>query len=581
MLHCVAQGDPPPKVFWLKDGHQVLTVNSHVQQFPNGSILISPTKANDTGEYRCLATNKFGVSEAGAAVTILTPPSFTIKPQDTLVENGSTLALDCSARGIPPPEQSWSKLGHVIMLASNRVALLTNGTLRIHMVNEADEGLYQCKSRSKAGVATANVQVKVKVAGGWSSWSPWGNCSSLCGGYRSRSRRCDSPAPRNNGLQCLGEASEVAPCLDCPASVNGGWSPWSLWSQCTVSCGGGTRSRSRLCNSPTPAFGGKPCQGNDIQTDFCNSNDCPVHGGWSDWSTWGECSATCGRRHRRRFRTCSNPEPSHGGRTCVGTDQDVKRCAPKPCPDLSNSGDMLGDKKALLELRAKPTAFADSVACSKGYVLRHGTCEDLNECLDDDRCQHKCENLQGSYRCTCPPGYRIAIDAYSCQDIDECEDDVNCGRNHICFNSRGSYQCMYAPCPDNYVRDTEGSSCRLSCGDEAACEPRAHFADVLTFKTVALPSGVTAGRDVVRLSARDHDSALLAHTLFTVLSNKRNVPFDVRVSKGVGIVFATEDLPAGFQYRITLHATTRDDANKTALFETRFFLFVSTSLYPY
>ncbi|EEC12088.1 hemicentin, putative, partial [Ixodes scapularis] len=329
MLHCVAQGDPPPKIFWLKDGHQVLTVNSHVQQFPNGSILISPTKANDTGEYRCLATNKFGVSEAGAVVTILTPPSFTIKPQDTLVEKGSTLVLDCSARGIPPPEQSWSKLGHVTILASNRVTLLTNGTLRIHMVNEADEGLYQCKSRSKAGVATANVQVKVK-------------------------------------------------------------------------------------------------------------------------------------------------------------------------------------------------------------------------------------------------------------DIDECEeDDVNCGRNHICFNSRGSYQCMYAPCPDNYVRDTEGSSCRLSCGDEAACEPRAHFADVLTFKTVALPSGVTAGRDVVRLSARDHDSALLAHTLFTVLSNKRNVPFDVRVSKGVGIVFATEDLPAGFQYRITLHATTRDDANKTALFETRFFLFVSTSLYPY
>lgn len=32
--------------------------------------------------------------------------------------------------------------------------------------------------------------------------------------------------------------------------------------------------------------------------------------------------------------------------------------------------------------------------------------QDTNECLDDTRCQHGCENMIGGYRCACPEGFR-------------------------------------------------------------------------------------------------------------------------------------------------------------------------------
>lgn len=41
-------------------------------------------------------------------------------------------------------------------------------------------------------------------------------------------------------------------------------------------------------------------------------------------------------------------------------------------------------------------------------------------------------------------------------DINECEEnDVECGPSQMCFNTRGSYQCVDTPCPATY---RQGSS---------------------------------------------------------------------------------------------------------------------------
>lgn len=47
----------------------------------------------------------------------------------------------------------------------------------------------------------------------------------------------------------------------------GPWLPWSQWSMCSVSCGGGQQSRSRLCSSP-------PCSGLSRQSKTCNTQVC-------------------------------------------------------------------------------------------------------------------------------------------------------------------------------------------------------------------------------------------------------------------------------------------------------------------
>ncbi len=57
---------------------------------------------------------------------------------------------------------------------------------------------------------------------------------------------------------------------------DGGWSDYSQWSTCTLTCGGGTQSRTRLCNNPTPTGDGKTCNGPSSQTQICNNITCPI-----------------------------------------------------------------------------------------------------------------------------------------------------------------------------------------------------------------------------------------------------------------------------------------------------------------
>ena len=57
-----------------------------------------------------------------------------------------------------------------------------------------------------------------------------------------------------------------------------------------------------------------------------------VNGGWSVWGDWGQCSATCGAGEQERSRTCTNPPPSNGGAQCSGDDKETKSCNNGPCP---------------------------------------------------------------------------------------------------------------------------------------------------------------------------------------------------------------------------------------------------------
>ena len=57
--------------------------------------------------------------------------------------------------------------------------------------------------------------------------------------------------------------------------VNGGWGTWGKWQACSKKCGTGTQHRSRFCNRPSPAHGGKHCSGQSRQTRKCNIQHCP------------------------------------------------------------------------------------------------------------------------------------------------------------------------------------------------------------------------------------------------------------------------------------------------------------------
>uniref|UniRef100_A0A3Q3W3E6 Uncharacterized protein n=1 Tax=Mola mola TaxID=94237 RepID=A0A3Q3W3E6_MOLML len=171
------------------------------------------------------------------------------------------------------------------------------------------------------------------VAGNWGSWLPWSPCSETCGkGMQSRLRLCNNPPPAFDGRRCEGSDTQTHMCKERPCPVDGKWSSWVSWGACSVSCGGGTRQRTRLCASPAPQYGGRQCEGNDVHIDFCNSNPCPIDGNWGLWQLWGECSASCGNGERTRVRLCNSPSPNNGGRPCPGDSSQLSRCNTQACP---------------------------------------------------------------------------------------------------------------------------------------------------------------------------------------------------------------------------------------------------------
>ncbi|KAL5022410.1 hypothetical protein ScPMuIL_001565 [Solemya velum] len=81
-----------------------------------------------------------------------------------------------------------------------------------------------------------------------------------------------------HGMWCI-HGNCVRSDRDSLKATNGGWSEWSVWSDCTRTCGGGVWSRSRECTQPEPSHGGQYCRGDEKVYQTCNTQHCLVGDG--------------------------------------------------------------------------------------------------------------------------------------------------------------------------------------------------------------------------------------------------------------------------------------------------------------
>ncbi|XP_031570613.1 coadhesin-like [Actinia tenebrosa] len=192
-------------------------------------------------------------------------------------------------------------------------------------------------------VANHVARYLLRVDGGYSEWSGFNECSRTCGGgIRLRRRECSNPYPRLGGRNCssLGKPIQVFKCNRNPCPVNGGYGSWLSFGPCSVTCGDGYKQRRRHCNHPLPKYGGKTCKemelGDDTEAEKCNERKCPVNGGYSEWSAFGECSVTCGGGIKTRTRECTNPTPDLDGKNCtdLGPNEETRACNTEYCPTI-------------------------------------------------------------------------------------------------------------------------------------------------------------------------------------------------------------------------------------------------------
>uniref|UniRef100_A0A8C3GM35 Hemicentin 1 n=1 Tax=Cairina moschata TaxID=8855 RepID=A0A8C3GM35_CAIMO len=466
MLNCEVRGDPPPTIQWSKKGVDV-QISNRIQQLNNGSLAIYGTVNEDAGDYKCVATNDAGVVERSLTLTLQSSPVITIEPAETVIEAGATAMLNCQAKGEPPPTITWSRQGHPVV-SEERVTVLSNGSLRIVAARKEDTSEYECVARNLMGSVLVRVPLIVQVHGGFSEWLEWQPCSVTCGqGVQERIRQCNNPLPANGGKMCEGPDTDVRSCHNKLCPVDGNWSEWGLWEECSKSCGQGNRTRTRICSNPSAQHGGKPCDGSAVDSVMCNIRPCPgcgtiisskvavwfkqfygyaafaVDGEWSSWLPWGPCSESCGKGTQTRLRLCNNPPPSHDGSYCEGSDAQMQVCNKKRCPVDGKWATSWG---------------TCSRTCNGGQMRRYRTCDNPRPVSGGRACAGADMQIQRCSTELCP----VDGNWGQWQTWSQCS--ASCGggeqtRVRLCSN----------PAPLNRGRPCPGDSSQISRCNVQAC----------------------------------------------------------------------------------------------------------------
>ncbi|XP_060082502.1 mucin-2-like [Ylistrum balloti] len=274
--------------------------------------------------------------------------------------------------------------------------------------------------------------------GGFDEWTQWGSCSAtpmICSGTRERSRQCNNPKP-SCGKLCEGPYTETQ---ECESNYCCEITQWSPWTNCSAECNSGFRNRTRSLVKPDDAeYCSKPL----TQTEACNIQSCETNCTVSEWNDWSSCSVTCGSGTKSRTREiisdtdvdcpklnetddcyledckCDTNEyftnTSGCEKTCDNRFEKIQCDGPPACECKPNY--VRKDGKCVHKDECDYCVFADGTKvkegeefenplnkcerciCEKGEAICSSKCNEPSECmegeikvLDEDGCCHVCK----------------------------------------------------------------------------------------------------------------------------------------------------------------------------------------------
>ncbi|XP_058268720.1 roundabout homolog 3 isoform X2 [Hemibagrus wyckioides] len=172
---CGTKGNPPPAVFWQKEGSQMLMFPSQPPaqsgRFSvslSGELTISNVHSEDSGYYICQAISVAGsvltkaLLEVEDAPSDRVPPIIRQGPANQTLAPGATAQLQCYVMGNPLPSIQWERDGQRILGNDERFSIMENGSLQITALQETDSGVYTCFASSSSGETSWSGVLNVK-----------------------------------------------------------------------------------------------------------------------------------------------------------------------------------------------------------------------------------------------------------------------------------------------------------------------------------------------------------------------------------------------------------------------------------
>ena len=188
IFQCRLAGEPKPNLIWYH-GEKKVEESSRVKMTikQDGKKMyylccleISNVEAGDAGQYKAIAKNEYGESQATINLTFEesaagkpkipdgVAPRFPSKP--TIRQDGDNLLMECQLEAHPLPEITWyrgdkrveetSRIKHEVKTVSKHKYLLV---LTITNPAMSDGGLYRCNAFNSFGDSNANINLNFET----------------------------------------------------------------------------------------------------------------------------------------------------------------------------------------------------------------------------------------------------------------------------------------------------------------------------------------------------------------------------------------------------------------------------------
>lgn len=227
---------------------------------------------------------------------------------------------------------------------------------------------------------------------------PWSECSVSCGeGTQTREIRCErrgNEVTKKNCDQNL-KPHKSRTCNQGPCRIDAEWTVGD-WSECSQTCGEGTRERSVECQ-----------RGNDLAPNDCNQNgrpvaveecfvvECPPPARWTV-SSWSTCSASCGGGTQTRDVRCMREVEQVDDTECLEDDlpKTQRGCNIDPCPTLAPAVWVTGDWSQCNADCGRGTQTR-SVSCQREGIEVEGACATDTRPEEERTCESgPCDRLE-------------------------------------------------------------------------------------------------------------------------------------------------------------------------------------------